>query len=205
MSNDARTLFCLGALLAVSALHGAQAADSALAASCEDCHGKGGASTEPRIPSIGGLSATYIADSLSDYREKSRPCEDVKYPAGAQKGKTANMCDLSAKLSDKDMQLVAGHYSGKPFVRATQAFDAELARRGRAIHELSCKKCHEDGGSSPDDDAGILAGQWMPFLDGQFADFGSGKRPTPEKMKPKLEKLTADDIKALLNFYASQQ
>jgi len=197
---------CLGALLCGPAFVGASAADVAsLAAACDDCHGKDGASTEPKIPSIGGMSAAYITDSLAVYMDKSRPCADVKYPAGAKKGETANMCDLAAKLGKGEDELLADHYAGKPFVPAKQAFDAELAKRGKGIHELQCKKCHEDGGSSPDDDAGILAGQWMPYLESQFAEYTSGKRPMAKKMEPKVEKLTADDIKALVNFYGSQQ
>jgi sulfide dehydrogenase cytochrome subunit len=205
-NNPTIRLVCLSALLCGPVFVDASGADIAtLAASCDDCHGKDGASTEPKVPTIGGLSATYITDSLAVYRDKSRPCEDSKYLTGAKKGETANMCELSAKLSKEEEGLIADHYAGKPFVRAKQAFDAELARRGKGIHELQCKKCHEDGGSSPDDDAGILAGQWLPYLESQFAEYASGKRPQPEKMQPKMEKLTADDTKALIHYYASYQ
>lgn len=199
-------IVCLSAVLCSPFFLEASAADiGALAASCDDCHGKDGASTEPKIPTIGGMSATYITDSLAVYQDESRPCADVKYPAGKKKGETANMCDLSAELGKGEDELIAEHYAAKPFVPAKQAFDAELAKRGKGIHELQCKKCHEDGGSSPDDDAGILAGQWMPYLESQFAEYTSGKRPMAKKMEPKIEKLTADDIKALIHYYASQQ
>jgi sulfide dehydrogenase cytochrome subunit len=92
-----------------------------------------------------------------------------------------------------------------PFVRAKQTFDADLASKGKGIHALECKKCHEDGGSSPDDDAGILAGQWMPYLEDQFEEYASGKRPMPKKMQPKMEKLSAEDTKALIHYYGSFQ
>ena len=197
---------CMGALLSGPLILDAAAADIAtLVGPCEDCHGKDGASQESEIPSIGGFSAQYIIDSLAVYRDKSRPCEEIKYPAGAHKGDTTDMCKVAADLSEEDTGLVAQHYAGKPFVRAKQTFDAELAKRGKGIHDLECKKCHEDGGSSPDDDAGILAGQWMPYLDDQFEEYASGKRPMPEKMKPKMDKLSADDIKALVNYYGSFQ
>ena len=115
------------------------------------------------------------------------------------------MCKAAENLSEEDKKLVADHYAGKPFVRAKQSFDADLAKLGKGIHELNCRKCHEDGGSSPDDDAGILAGQWMPYLEEQLEEFVSGKRPMPEKKIPKIEKLTQDDIKALVNYYGSFQ
>jgi len=197
---------CMCVVLFVPIIPVAAAADLAtLTGPCEDCHGKDGASSEPKIPSIGGFSAVYITDSMAAYRDKSRPCKEVQYPAGAHKGDTTDMCKTAEKLSENDAQLIAEHFAGKAFVRAKQTFDADLAKTGKGIHNLNCKKCHEDGGSSPDDDAGILAGQWMPYLEEQFEEYTSGKRPMTEKMQPKIEKLTADDVKALVQYYGSFQ
>lgn len=195
---------CIGMMLNGPIFIDAHAADIAkLIAPCEDCHGKDGASKESNIPIIGGFSALYATDSMIAYKNNERPCEDVKYPAGAHKGKTDNMCKSVENLSEDDMNLIAMHYADKPFVRAVQTFDADLAAHGKSLHALHCKKCHEDGGSSPDDDAGILAGQWMPYLQEQMDQYASGKRPIPEKMKPKTEKLNEDDIRALINYYGS--
>jgi sulfide dehydrogenase cytochrome subunit len=208
MKNQSRILAFLGALALLNGplITAAAAADIAtLTGPCEDCHGKDGVSQEPKIPTIAGASSTYIVYAMEAFRDKSWPCEDIKYPAGAHKGETSNMCKAAEKLSDEDMQLIGDHYAGKPFVRAKQSFDAELAKTGKGIHELNCKKCHEEGGSSPDDDAGILAGQWMPYLEEQLEEFISGKRPMPEKKIPKVEKLSKDDIKALVNYYGSFQ
>ena len=90
-------------------------------------------------------------------------------------------------------------------MRAKQTFNAAQVATGKKIHDLACEKCHADGGSSTDDDAGVLAGQWMPYLKASMEEFMSGKRPIPEKMKPKVEKLKPAEIEALLNYYASQQ
>ena len=57
--------------------------------------------------------------------------------------------------------------------------------------------------AAPDDDAGILAGQWMPYIRHTFEEFSSGKRPIPKKMKPKFDELTKDDVDALVNYYGS--
>lgn len=200
------TLLGLGVLLSAVLTVDATAADIAkLAAHCDDCHGKDGASTESKIPIIGGYSAVYISDSLAAYAEESRPCEEIKYPAGEHKGETTTMCEVAKKLSEEETNQIAEHYESKPFVRAKQSFDAELAKVGKGIHLLHCKKCHEDGGSSPDDDAGILAGQWMPYLEEQFEEYAEGKRPMPKKMKPKMDKLSPDDVKALIQYYGSFQ
>jgi sulfide dehydrogenase cytochrome subunit len=205
-SSRILSLLCIGSLLCGTAIIDAAAADVAtLIAPCEDCHGKDGVSQEPEIPTIAGNSAVYLTDSMAAYRDHNRPCEETKYPAGEHKGETTTMCKSAESLSEEETAQVAEYYAGKPFVRAKQSFDAELASVGKGIHKLKCRKCHEDGGSSPDDDAGILAGQWMPYLEDQFEEYASGERPMPEKMQPKMEDLSADDIKALINYYGSFQ
>jgi len=176
-----------------------------LVSACEDCHGKDGASKEPEIPIIGGNSAQYIIDSFTAYRDKARPCEEVKHVAGPHKGEPGDMCKAVEKLSEEDIKQLAEHYAAKPFVRAGQTFDAGLAKDGENVHKLHCKKCHEDGGSSPADDAGILAGQWMHYLEEQFEAYAAGKREMPKKMRPKMDKLSAEDTRALVHYYGSFQ
>jgi sulfide dehydrogenase cytochrome subunit len=73
------------------------------------------------------------------------------------------------------------------------------------VYKLRCQKCHENGGSSPDEDNGILAGQWMPYLREQMEGFRTGKRPLDEKMKQRLDRVGREDEEALLHFFASQQ
>jgi cytochrome subunit of sulfide dehydrogenase len=190
------------AVLALAVAGAAGAADvNALAAGCAECHGKDGASTESDVPIIGGYSAKYLADSLANYKSKARPCPQTKFRSGAHKGDSSDMCTIAGKLADEDMKAIAGYLASKPFVRARQSADAAKAARGQQIQEAHCKKCHEDGGSSPDDDAGILAGQWMPYIRHTFEEFGSGQRPVPKKMKPKFSELTKDDIEALVNYF----
>ena len=173
--------------------------------SCADCHGKDGASSHPEIPIIGGLSAQYISDSFAAYKDKIRPCTEVKEIAGPHKGEKGDMCKVSEKLSKAEIKQVADYFAAKPFVRAKQSFDAGLAEKGKGIHALECVKCHDKGGSSADDDAGILAGQWMPYLEKEFEAYTTGKREMPKKMKPKMDKLSKEDIKALINYYGSFQ
>jgi sulfide dehydrogenase cytochrome subunit len=199
-------VFALATLLALSAAFGANAADlNKLTENCANCHGKDGASTEPTIPSIGGMSAYYIGESMAIYKDKERPCTEAKYLAGPKKGEKSDMCKVAAELSDDEIDAVADYFASKPFVRAKQDFDAEKAARGKQLHESSCEKCHEDGGSSADDDAGILAGQWVPYLEETFKYYASGERPLPKKMKPKFEKLDDGEKQDLLNYYASMQ
>ena len=106
-------------------------------------------------------------------------------------------------LSDADAKQVADFFAGKKFVKATQSFDAALAKKGEQIHQQNCEKCHSKGGSAADDDSGILAGQWMPYLKEQMTLFVSGKRIADLKMKPVISKLDDAGFDALVNYYAS--
>lgn len=174
-------------------------------AGCNGCHGDGGVSQSTDIPTIAGLSEFYHADQLYFYRDEERPCGDADYQQGDMAGQTSNMCAAASGLSDEQIDAIAAHYSGMDFVPAKQDFDAGLAAAGEAIHERDCAICHSDGGSNPDDDAGILAGQWMGYMAMTMAQYRAGEREQPAPMQKKLDALSDEDVKALLNFYASQQ
>lgn len=197
---------CLGIALTVVATSNVLAADVAkLVEPCAGCHGKDGASTESEIPIIGGYSAGYITDTMVAFRDKERPCEETKIPAGPKKGESTDMCTIAKNLSEADTELVAEYFSSKPFVRAKQEFDPEKAKAGKKLQSTKCKKCHDEGGSLPDDDAGILAGQWTPYIRKQFKDYTSGARPMTKKMKKKFDKLDETEKENLIHFFASFQ
>ncbi|MDX1697261.1 MAG: hypothetical protein R3308_03200 [Thiohalobacterales bacterium] len=194
-----------GTVIATVAGPVALAADvEALAGDCNGCHGTDGVSTEPTVPTIAGFSAQYIIDSMMNFREEARPCGEATYSGGPNKGKTSDMCKAAAGLSEGDIEALGAYYADKTFVPAKQEFDAAKASQGEEIHS-NCDKCHEDAGSAPEDDAGLLAGQWTPYLKLALDQFLSGERPPPKKMKKKLDKLSPDDIDALLHYYASRQ
>jgi sulfide dehydrogenase cytochrome subunit len=176
-----------------------------IAKSCADCHGKDGASKESDVPTISGASFYYFNDAMIAYQNEERPCPEIKYKAGDSKGDTTTMCKVAKDLDEEEIEKIAKYYSKKPFVRARQKFDAALAKKGEPIHDEYCEKCHAGDGSSPDDDSGILAGQWMPYLREAFQHYTKGERPMVKKMKPKYEKLSEEDKEALLHFYASFQ
>jgi sulfide dehydrogenase cytochrome subunit len=196
----------LAAIVSIAALTPARADVDAIAAGCGDCHGANGVSSESDVPTIAGVSAFVTEDYLYNYRDKARPCHETKYRGGDLDRPATDMCEIAAALSEDDMTAIAEHYASLPFTAAKQDFDAALAAVGESIHKRDCAKCHTDNGSNPDDDAGILAGQWMPYLQQVFADYMAGDREYAEdKMQEKLAELSAADIEALINFYGSQQ
>ena len=172
---------------------------------CDSCHGKDGASTEPEIPIIGGISAIVLNDTMIAYKGEERPCPETEHVTGDKKGQKTTMCKIAADLSEDEIKQLGEHYAGKPFVRAKQKFDPALAAKGKPVHDDLCEKCHEEGGSLASNDAGILAGQWMPYMRHAFKGYSSGDRPMTKKMKKKYEKLSDEDIEALIHYYASLQ
>jgi sulfide dehydrogenase cytochrome subunit len=174
-----------------------------LTASCTACHGKDGASTTANIPTIAGMSAKYLELNFKAYKAKERVCAETEYVSGADKGKKTDMCKIAEALSDDDVKQLVKFYSGKKFVRATQAFDAALAEKGKEIHKANCEKCHSEGGSMAADDASILAGQQKGYLDSSFKELMTDKRKMEKKMKAKFETLDQAAIDALSNYYAS--
>ena len=172
---------------------------------CNSCHGDDGVSQWTDMPTIAGMPEFVHADALFIYRDRARPCAESKFRQGDTSRAPTTMCDVVADLDDAMLEDIAAYYFELPFVAAKQDFDAALAEAGKAVHDKQCEKCHSDAGTNPDDEAGILGGQWMGYMETSFAQYASGEREQPKQMKEKMDALSADDVKALLHFYASQQ
>jgi sulfide dehydrogenase cytochrome subunit len=177
----------------------------AIVENCNSCHGTNGVSQWADMPTIAGLDAFTHADALFVYRDEERACAESKHRMGDTSKAPTTMCAVTADMSDDDIEAVADHFAALPFAAAAQDFDATLAETGAAIHKSECDRCHSEGGSNADDEAGILAGQWMGYLRTAFAQYAAGERPQDKKMKEKMDPLSSDDIEALLHYYASQQ
>ncbi len=168
----------------------------ALANTCAGCHGTDGSSNGPATPSLAGMSVDYFKDAMADYKAKD--------------GRFSTIMGRIAKgYSEEEIALMADYFSKQTFVRKEQKFDPKLAKQGGKLHRKYCEKCHEDGGRSSEDDAGILAGQWMDYLHYTMDDFKNGRRDMPKKMKKKVSKLEKDKgpeaLEALINYYGSQK
>ncbi len=177
----------------------------AIVADCNGCHGDDGVSQWTDVPTIAGVPEFVHSDALYIFRDEARPCSESEYRQGDTSKAATTMCAVTADLSDDQIDEIAAYYAGLPFVAAKQDFDAALAEAGKAVHEANCDRCHSEGGSNPEDEAGILAGNLMGYLEAQLAAYRAGEREQPKKMEEKVSALTDDDVKALVNFYASQQ
>ncbi len=173
---------------------------------CDECHSAGGVSTESDVPSIAGISPFIIEEYMFEYRDEARICRESKYRSGDLERPATDMCVVAKDLSEDDIAEIAEFYGSKEFIAAVQDFDAGKVAYGAKLHKRHCKKCHSDGGSYVDDDASILAGQWMPYLEQVFADYVAGDRNMlDQKMQEKIDELSEEDTEAIIHYYGSQQ
>ncbi len=191
--------------LALSASSTAIAADKAkpklmmgasaemLAGPCFACHGRN-SSAGPASPTIAGLSDEYFTEVMAGFATGEVP--------------STIMGRIAKGYTEGEIQSLSKYFGALEFGKAKQKFDAKLAKKGKKLHEKYCEKCHADGGTSAEDDAGILAGQWTQFVQWTMDDYRSGKREMTKKMKKKVNKLVKKKgdagFTALYNYYASQ-
>lgn len=168
---------------------------SMLANTCAGCHGTNGSSVGPASPTIAGISVEYFIETMEAYKKAERP--------------STIMSRIAKGYTDEEIKRMATFFSKQAFIRQPQTHNAKLASKGKKLHKKYCEKCHEDGGTSSEDDAGILAGQWQPYLRYSMQDFTSGNRSMEKKMKKKVNSLQKDHgdagIDALIHFYSSHK
>lgn len=201
--NASASLRIASLVAALGIAAGAAAGAPAKAASCDDCHGKNGVSTQADMPSIAGMPVISHEDQMAAYKNKERPCAKVKFVSGKHPADAKDdMCSIAAKLSDAEITELAEHYAGLKFVAFKNPVDAAKAATGKQYHVKNCEKCHTKGGSSAEDDAGILAGQPKGYLVQAFKELRAGQRPMQEKKAPKIKAMKDADAEALIEFYA---
>ncbi|WP_233487252.1 c-type cytochrome [Candidatus Thioglobus autotrophicus] len=175
----------------------AQAAPSgqALGYTCAGCHGTNGASTGNAIPSIAGLSETYMVETMNAYKSGDKA--------------STIMGRIAKGYSEEDIENMAGFFAEQEVHKNTnQSFDAAKANAGQALHEKYCDKCHTEGGTVADDDAGQLSGNAKLFMQYSLADFHDGSRDMEKKMAKKMKRMMKKDSDAfdkLVNYYTSGQ
>ncbi|HPE81460.1 MAG TPA: c-type cytochrome [Gammaproteobacteria bacterium] len=162
-----------------------------MANTCAGCHGTHGKSAGPASPNLAGLSESYFTETMLGFREGTRP---------------ATIMDRIAKgYTNEQIESMATYFAALPVYKANVPHDVAKAKAGAEIYESGCAKCHDEGGSLPGDDAGILAGQWLPWLQYSMADYKAGHREMTKKMKKAVEKLSDTELEAVLHYFASQQ
>lgn len=116
---------------------------------CAACHGPGGNSINPVMPSIAGQPAQFISMQLYQFREGNR--------------KDPQMTPMAANLSNPDMNQLAAFFSAQKPVPAAHKTSPENVDTGRALtRKFNCVQCH-----GPD----LMGQQHIPRLAGQQFDY----------------------------------
>ena len=166
---------------------------------CGVCHGEKGVSTKPSIPSIGGFSESAILDLLTTYENDLRKARRVTLDDGTE----TDMIEVLDAFSQTELEEFALYYSQTTWTPIPQDFDRQLAAEGARLHKVKCNKCHINGGSIPESDHALMAGQWREYLEGEFKNFDDGSRRMSSKMQQKYETLSAKGKQAIIEFYVS--
>ncbi|HYG86661.1 MAG TPA: c-type cytochrome [Azospirillum sp.] len=192
------TVCAAGAVFAAAALGTAGSARAEepsgemLVNTCAGCHGTDGASLGPAAPTIASLSTEYFVLSMKGYQSGKRP--------------STVMARIAKGFTDEQIKAMAAYLQSKPFVRVAQPFDAAKAKTGKALAKKYCESCHENEGRTGEG-VGVLAGQWLPYMEFAMAEFRSGAREMERRQAKKYEELMADHgeagFTAILHYYAS--
>jgi sulfide dehydrogenase cytochrome subunit len=183
-------LLAVCALGASAAVHAA-ASPEVLANACAGCHGTRGASAGASMPNLAGQSKKAFIDSMKGFKSGERPA--------------TVMGRLAKGYSDDEIVAMADYFSKQKPGAYAQAVDAKKADRGGMLQEKHCNRCHVDDGQDFKDDAPIMAGQWLRYLQMQMDEYASGKRKMSDKMAEKVKQISRDDMDAIAHFYASQK
>lgn len=164
--------------------------------SCNTCHGKDGNSQDAAVPNISNASALYLYDTLIAFKSGDRKGDEYKN----SDGEVTDMNKITADLTEEQFTALGEYYAAKSFIAHTQKADMAMAAAGAKTYDKKCEKCHAEGGTDPEDDAGIIAGQPKEYLVKQFAHFDDKSREMPKKMAKKFNKLTAEQKQQIIEF-----
>jgi sulfide dehydrogenase cytochrome subunit len=165
-----------------------------LVGTCFSCHGPNGSSLGPTTPTIAGLDDDTFVEIMEEFKNDERP--------------STIMGRIAKGYAEADFRQMAKYFAKQPFVRYPQAVNAEKVKRGATWHQQYCERCHQDDGYVDYEASGILAGQWMPYLQFSLADFQASARNMPRKMKIQIRKMIKahgeESLNDIVHFYGSQ-
>ncbi|OGT88214.1 MAG: hypothetical protein A2514_01095 [Gammaproteobacteria bacterium RIFOXYD12_FULL_61_37] len=159
---------------------------------CAGCHGLKGASAGETMPIIAGLPRDFIYTAMQEFREGTRS--------------STIMGRIAKGYNDTQLAAMSDFFASQKWVAAAQPADQAVLKRGEKLHLKRCEACHRDNGASQALDMQPLAGQWAGYLRiymDTCRDTG-WKNRHPNAMTVLCNDLGAEDVSALVQFYASQ-
>jgi cytochrome c553 len=179
-------LFCAMALCRPAAAYDAVAGRQMAEAVCAACHGKGGLSEQPTVPSLAGQHNDYVVLALYQFRAGHRP--------------SPMMAPLAAQLTDSDLGNLAAWFSAlKPWGPERSA-SANAAAGPAMTREMHCVQCHGPG-LAGQDSVPRIAGQKVGYLAAQLRAFKAGNRGDIDgNMTSAVSQLSDDQIDILADY-----
>jgi cytochrome c553 len=161
-------------------------------AECLACHGEGGQSQIPNVPSLGGQPAPYALVQLFLFRERLR----VASP----------MNEMTQGLSDDDLQSLSDVVAKQPPPKPSGGTaDPRRLARARAITEQQhCNSCHT-ANFAGQENIPRLAGQREDYLLKALRDYKAGTRHGYDATMAEVLQPIDDAQMADLAYYLSQQ
>ncbi len=158
---------------------------------CLGCHGEGGNSRTPPVPSIAGQPEFFITNQLIYMREGVRP--------------TPAMKPFVEKLTDSEIEALARAIAALPATRSDEVVDARLAAHGRKLSEqLRCGSCHLPN-LHGQEQMPRLAGQRIDYMIAAMQAYRDSKRPGADPMMSNVVVGLSDaDLEALAHYAASR-
>ena len=162
-----------------------------LARACNNCHGTGGVSVGYSMPSIAGLSETYLKHIMMEWKSGERA--------------SANMTRLIKGYTDDEIAALATYFSKLPWTPRPQPVGADLMAKGKEVTER-CETCHGVTGGQPDDkDTPMLAGQWAKYLELELMKYrDEGFQMTHKKMTKNARKMEEGDVATAAKYFGAQ-
>jgi cytochrome c553 len=157
---------------------------------CFGCHGPGGNSVTPEIPSIAGQPKVFIENQLVLMREELRPAPQMQ--------------PIVKGMKDAEISRLAEHFSKLPAKSMESAPpDAALMKQGQArATALRCGVCHLSDFSGQNQ-VPRLAGQREQYLGTELRAYRDNKRKGGDTvMAEALYGVSDADLKALAHFLA---
>jgi cytochrome subunit of sulfide dehydrogenase len=162
-----------------------------LARTCNNCHGTGGVSVGLSMPSIAGLSESYLKNIMMEWKSGARA--------------SANMTRLIKGYTDDEIAGLAAYYSKLPWKPQPQSVAADIMSKGKDATER-CETCHGATGGQPDDkDTPMLSGQWAKYLELELMKYrDEGFQMVHKKMMKNARKMEEGDVATAAKFFGAQ-
>ena len=159
---------------------------------CTACHGPGGNSQQPGVPSIAGQPKLFIENQLVLMREGLRPAPQMQ--------------PIVNGMKDAEISRLAEHFAKLPAKSEPGAADAKLMKQGmERAKALRCGVCHL-ANFHGQNQVPRLAAQREAYLDSEMRAYRDNKRKGGDTiMAATLYGVSDADIRAMAHYLSRQR